>query len=246
MGASTAINATSAANRMAEHGCRTCVARDAALFCNLPGNVLDAIDAAKHPFNYPPGAFLFFENEASRGVHILCSGQVKLSVGSRSGRKLTLHVAEPGEALGLLSALAGKPHEATAEVIRPAAISFISQQDLLRLSNTYPEVNAALIRQLTEHFHSVCDQLRTIGLSVTAPQKLARLILKWSRSGRETQEGIKITVPLTHEEIAECVGSSRETVTRTLGEFRNRRLIVLRGATMLIPNTAALEAMGGV
>lgn len=246
MNISTVANVTSTSTRAMEPGgCRTCIARQGALFCNLPANVLDAIDAVRRSFSYPPGTFLFFENEANRGVHVVCSGQVKLSVGSRAGRRLILHIAQPGEALGLLSALTGKPYETTAEVLRPTTISFIRQEDLLRLSREHPEVNAALIRQLTEQFDSVCDQLRTIGLSTTAPQKLARLILKWSKAGRETQEGVRITVPLTHEQIAECMGSSRETVTRTLTEFRNRHLIVLKGATMLIPSTAALEAMGG-
>lgn len=52
-------------------------------------------------------------------------------------------------------------------------------------------------------------------------------------------------VPLTHEQIAECVGSTRETVTRMLSDFKNKHLIILRGATITIPNRAALKMTGG-
>lgn len=225
--------------------CRTCPVRATGLFCNLPTNVLDAIAEIKQPFTYPPGAFLFFENESNRGLHILCSGQVKLSVSSNTGRTLILHIGSPGEVLGLVSALAGSPYEATAEVLQSASISFLNRDDFLRLCEIHPELNAAVIRQLSVQYNSACEQLRTIGLSTSAPQKMARLILGWSRAGRETSQGIKVNVPLTHEQIAECMGSSRETVTRTLSEFKSRHLITFRGATILIPNRAALEAVGG-
>jgi len=225
--------------------CRSCPVRTTGLFCNLPTAVLDEIAAVKHPFTYPAGTFLFFENEANRGVHILCSGQVKLSVSSNAGRTLILHIGTPGEVLGLTSALAASPYEATAEVMQSASVSFLKREDFLRLCKTYPEMNAAVIRQLSVQYSSACEQLRTIGLSASAPQKMARLLLTWSKGGRQTEEGIKVNVPLTHEQIAECLGSSRETVTRTLSEFKSKHLITSKGATVLIPNRAALEAVGG-
>ncbi|MBV8116289.1 MAG: winged helix-turn-helix domain-containing protein, partial [Silvibacterium sp.] len=84
-----------------------------------------------------------------------------------------------------------------------------------------------------------------IALSDSSRQKLARLLLDWSADGKETSEGTRISVPLTHEQIAECIGSTRETITRILNEFRNRGLVALRGATIVIPNRSALAAIGG-
>lgn len=225
--------------------CHSCPVRATGLFCNLPLHVLDDIAEIKHSFTYPAGTFLFFENEANRGVHILCSGQVKLSVSSNAGRTLILHISAPGEVIGLTATLAGSPYEATAEVLQSATVSFLRRDDFLRLCQKHPELNAAVIRQLSAQFSSACEQLRTIGLSASAPQKMARLLLTWSRNGRETNEGIKVNVPLTHEQIAECLGSSRETVTRTLSEFKSKHLISFKGATVLIPDRKALETVGG-
>jgi CRP/FNR family transcriptional regulator, cyclic AMP receptor protein len=98
---------------------------------------------------------------------------------------------------------------------------------------------------LSCQYNYACEQLRTVGLSSSAHEKLARLLLHWSSEGRETAEGMQIKIPLTHEQIAECVGSTRETVTRTLNEFKHRHLVMLKGATMIIPDPAALEAISG-
>jgi CRP/FNR family transcriptional regulator len=86
--------------------------------------------------------------------------------------------------------------------------------------------------------------LRTVGLSASAPERLARLLLNWSADGKQTQQGTQITIPLTHEEIAEFVGTTRETITRTLSDFKTRNLVTLQGSTMMISNRAALEAIG--
>jgi CRP/FNR family transcriptional regulator len=215
------------------------------MFCNLSAAALKDLSAAKQSFTYPSGSFLFFENEANRGIFILCSGEVKLSVSSNTGRTLILSISHPGDVIGLASTLAGSPYEVTAEVLQSASISFLRNEDFHRLCSIHPDLNRAVMRQLTLQYSTACDQLRTIGLSSSAPQKMARLLLSWSNHGRKTEDGVRITVPLTHEQIAECVGSTRETVTRTLSDFKHKGLIFLKGATVLIPNPAALEAVSG-
>jgi len=85
-----------------------------------------------------------------------------------------------------------------------------------------------------------CDQLRTVGLSASAPEKLARLLLEWSENGQTTERGTRCRMPLTHGEIGEFIGASRETVTRTLSVFKSRQLIAFKGSTLMIPSRAAL------
>jgi CRP/FNR family transcriptional regulator, cyclic AMP receptor protein len=81
-----------------------------------------------------------------------------------------------------------------------------------------------------------------VGLASTVHGKLARLLLGWSAETLQTKEGTRIKMPLTHEEIAAFIGSTRETVTRTLSDFKVRHLISIQGSTMTIPNRAALES----
>jgi CRP/FNR family transcriptional regulator len=188
---------------------------------------------------------LFLENESARGVFLLCSGQVKLSVSSSVGKTLILRIAKPGDVLGLTATMSNSPYEATAETLHPCQVAFIRREDFSHFVCKYPEVYQAVISQLSCQYNYACEQLRTVGLSSSAHEKLARLLLHWSLEGRETAEGMQIKIPLTHEQIAECVGSTRETVTRTLNEFKHRHLVMLKGATMIIPDTAALEAISG-
>jgi CRP/FNR family transcriptional regulator len=85
-----------------------------------------------------------------------------------------------------------------------------------------------------------------LGLSHSAGEKLARLMLEWAaRNGRETDKGTIVKLTLTHEEIAQLIGTSRETVTRVLGEFRDKKVAQLQGSTLMIRDKAALERLVG-
>jgi len=225
--------------------CETCQIRSAGMFCQLPPGAAEAFTANRHTSTFPAGTFLFFEREANRGIYILCSGQIKLSVSSSSGKTLILKIAKPGDILGLSSSLTGAPYEATAEVLQTARVTYLRTDVLRTLIAQYPDVYGSVIRQLNLQYETACEQLRTIALCNSTTEKVARLLLQWSRQGRQTAEGTQFTVPLTHEQIAECVGATRETITRTLSNFRQKRLIALHGANMVIPDRRALAMVCG-
>src|ERR1700739_2609668 len=126
-----------------ERNCQSCPSRSEGLFCNLAAETLNDINATKQSFIYPPGNFLFFENDANRGVYILCSGQVKLSISSNAGRTLILKISNPGDVIGLASTLAGSPYELTAEVLQSSSISFLRREDFLRLCKAHTDFNYA-------------------------------------------------------------------------------------------------------
>lgn len=225
--------------------CQTCTVKESSFFCCLVPAATKEFEAIKSLFTYPTGSFLFLEKEPLRGVYLLCSGKMKLTMSSRGGKTLILRLARPGEMLGLMASMSGSPYEATVEALEPCQVAFIRHDDFSRFIAKYPEVYQAMLRQLSAQYYGTCEQMRTIALSTSSREKLARLLLHWSYEGKETKEGTRISVPLTHEQIAECVGSTRETVTRTLGEFRTKHLVMLKGATMVIPDRAALAAISG-
>jgi len=225
--------------------CQNCNLKSPGFLCNLSPAAMKDFEAIKYSSVYPPNSVLFLENEPARGIYLLCSGEVKLSVSSRGGKTLILRIAHPGDVLGLTSNMSNAPYQATAETLHPCEVAFIRRDDFLGFLRKYPEVYQAVIHQLTGQYATACEQLRTVGLSTSAHEKLARMLLHWSHEGKLTPEGTQIKVPLTHEQIAECVGSTRETVTRTLSEFKHKHLVILKGATMVIPNPAALRAIGG-
>jgi len=222
-------------------GCKTCKNKEAEYFCQLGSGALRDFEAIKTIATYPKGAILFLEKQDSRGVFLLCEGEVKLSVSSREGKTLIMRIARAGEVLGLMATLAGTTYEVTAETIYPCQVAFIRRDDFERYIASHPAVALNLTKQMCAQYQSACDQLRTVGLSSSAHEKLARLLLAWSEGVQQTREGTRIKLPLTHEEIAEFIGTTRETVTRTLSDFKIRQLVAIQGATLTIPNRAALE-----
>jgi len=220
--------------------CQDCKARGNGFFSQLQAGALKDLDAIKFTSAYPSGAVLFIERQTARGVYVLCEGEVKLSVSSSEGKKLILRIAKAGEVLGLMSALSGTPHELTAETIRPTQVAFIPRDAFLRFLAKHPDAYPAVAGQLGAHYQVACEQLRSLGLSASAPEKLAKLLLDFAVAGQPTKEGTRVNLPLTHEEIAEFIGTTRETVTRTLSDFRSQHLIEMRGSTLVIANHEAL------
>jgi len=222
--------------------CQNGKLKKAEFFCGLSLKALKEFDSIKSSSVYPEGAVLFLEKQDARGVFVLCEGEVKLTMSSSEGKTLILRIAKPGGVLGLMATLSGEPYEVTAETLRPCQVAFVRRDEFLRFIAQHPEASLGIVKLLTAHYHAACEQLKTVGLSASAPEKLARLLLGWSVGGEETKLGTRITLPLTHQEIAEFIGSSRETVTRTLSDFRSRHLVTLKGSTLMIADRPALQA----
>jgi len=227
-------------------GCKTCKLRSTSFFCQLSPTALKDFDVIKSTAIYPKGALLFMERQDARGVFVLCEGEVKLSISSSEGKTLIMRVAKAGEILGLMAGMSGTPYEVTAETVRPCQVAFVRREDFQRFVAKYPEASRGVARQMSMQYQAACEQLHTVGLSASAQEKLARLLLSWSAGSQLTREGTRTKVPLTHEEIAEFIGITRETVTRTLSEFKLRHLVAIQGSTMTIPNRAALESYAHV
>jgi CRP/FNR family transcriptional regulator len=226
--------------------CESCGLRAAGFFCQLEAPALKDFNAVRSTATYPGGAVLYLEKQDPRGVFVLCAGEVKLSISSSAGKTLILRIAKPGEILGLIAVLTKTPYEVTAETLHPCQIAFIRREDFLNLLAKHPEMHGSVVKQLTTLYSGACEQLRTVGLSASAPEKVARLLLEWAAEGKPTKSGTQIRLPLTHAEIAEFIGTTRETVTRTLSEFKNKQLVVLQGSTLTISDRAALESIGGI
>ena len=223
--------------------CMSCPHREDRLFCNLPPPVLQGLAAITSPSSYPKGATLFVEGQSPRGVFILCSGRVKLSTTSADGKTLIVRIADQGEVLGLPASVTGKPYELTAEVIEPTQANFIARQDFLNFLRENGEVGLRVAQQLGETYHSAIAEMRTIGLSHSVGEKLARFLLDLSVGHDDGKGQLKVTLTLTHEEIAQMIGASRETVTRLLGEFKKKQILEVKGSTLIIKNKAGLESV---
>ena len=222
--------------------CEGCRGREAHGFCNLSEPALGALDAVKFTTVYPRGALLFVEGQPARGVHVLCSGRVKLTTTSRGARVIITRIVRAGEILGLCAALSGAPYEVTAETLEPCQVNFVRRADFLRLLATHSEASLRAAEQLGRNYSASLEQVRMLGLSHSAAAKLARFLLEIGEAvGTGTADRLKLA--LTHEEIGQLIGASRETVTRLFSEFKHENLIQVRGTTLLLNNRPALETL---
>ncbi|MGA7686156.1 MAG: Crp/Fnr family transcriptional regulator [Terriglobales bacterium] len=224
--------------------CLTCKIPAERLFCDLPTDALQSFESIKYAGAYPKGAVLFVEGQAPRGIFVLCQGRVKLSICASDGRTLILKIAEPGEVLGLSAAVSGKPYELTAETVDACQANFIRREDFLRFLKEHSDACFKVAEQLSEKYNIACHEVRSLGLSHSAGEKLAKLIVEWSsKNGEAAKLEPRVKVSLTHEEIAQMIGTSRETVTRLFAELKKRQILQTRGSTLVIRNKAALRSL---
>jgi CRP/FNR family transcriptional regulator, cyclic AMP receptor protein len=223
--------------------CMNCPHREDRLFCDLPPAAVKTLSDITSPSTYPKGATLFVEGQSPRGVFILCSGKVKLSTSSADGKTLILRISEIGEVLGLAAVVSGKPYQATADVIEPAQANFISRNDFLAFLRENGEAALRVAQQLAENYHHSLSEMRNIGLSHSASEKLARFLLDLLPKQLESKSDIKLTLTLTHEEIAQMIGASRETVTRLFADFKKKQVLQTKGSTLIIRDKAGLEKL---
>lgn len=211
--------------------------------------VLRALDPQKplcNHVNRDAGQILFCAGEQSSRVLILLDGQVKLSVDSADGKRLIIRIAEPEEILGLASAVAQMTHEMTAETIRFCRFVSLQRDVFQDILKSNPRALAAAARELGMDYNHACRRLEMLGGTPSASARLARMLLEWCESGRQTGLGMRIHIGFSHREIGEFIGATRETVSRALGEFERRNLIQIRGSVFTITNLKLLEGCAGI
>jgi CRP/FNR family transcriptional regulator, cyclic AMP receptor protein len=224
--------------------CVGCKSSRPGFFCRFSTPVLRSLDEASHHTVMPPGALLFVEGQTPRGVFMLCSGKVKLYTTSKEGKVLILKQAEAGEVLGVSAAVSGTNYEMTAETAVPCQLNFIGRQDFMTLLQDHSEVGVHSALWLSREFQSAYRDIHDLVLSRSSSGKLARLLLSSCAPPKVLEsEELRLRSVMTHEEMAQRIGSSRETVTRLLSDLKKKRLIRLEGANLIIRNRIGLEAL---
>ena len=225
--------------------CMSCRLRKNQWFCGLSTEGLRLLGDASHFITYPSGALLFVEGQTPRGAFVLCSGKVKLSTTSREGKVLILRIAEAGEAVGLSAVISGEPFELTAETTGPCQVNFIEREALLQRIEKSGELGLHSSQALSREFQAAYRDIHDLVLARSSAGKLARLLLSWSARRERPVDcaEVRIHPTMTHEEMAQMIGASRETVTRLIGDLKKRDFIRLEGSTLVIRNRVALEAL---
>jgi CRP/FNR family transcriptional regulator len=150
---------------------------------------------------------------------------------------------EPGDVIGLSATISGEAYQVTAETMGPCLVNFVEREGLLRLMERSGELGLRSALAVSRDFQAAYRDIHDLVLARSSSGKLARLLLSWVARDVEATHDLRIHAPVTHEEMAQRIGASRETVTRLMSELKRKDLIRLEGSTLIIKNRSALEAM---
>jgi CRP/FNR family transcriptional regulator len=188
------------------------------------------------------GAVILAEGEPARGVYILRSGRATLSISSSEGRIVMLRTAQAGDVLGLNSVLRDLPYDATVKALDPCRTDFISRRELLDFIKQNGTGAQAVLRVLSQELAELTDRVKLLLLPQTVNGRLAKLLLEWSKiNGSEVAEPARVDRVFTHEEMAQMICTSRETVTRLLTSLSRQNIIRITSDSILISDRLALE-----
>lgn len=196
--------------------CMGCKAMEEGFFCRLSQPVLRSFDAASHHTVMSPSSMLFAEGQTPRGIFMICSGTVKLSTTSKEGKVLILKQAVAGEVLGLSAVISNTDYEMSAETVDSCQLGFIGRKDFMALLQHESEAGMRVALWLSREFQGAYRDIHDLVLARSSAGKLARLLLSCAPPELPFSKELPLRAAMTHEEMAQRIGSSRETVTRLL------------------------------
>ena len=215
------------------HSCSTCPLHRS--FCHFPEKLRVAFEGLKSTVSYRKGEVVFHEADRCHSVFAVCEGSVKLITASSEGRVLLLRFAQPGEMLALAEAVRGPgPYACSAIAAEPSILAVIPRDIFMRFISSYPEASVALTVALSEQYKFAQRETKFLGMGDTSTIRLAHLLLEWSARPVAAAESQHIPLHVTHSDLAQAIGSTRETVTRILSNLTRDHLIERRDDEIVI------------
>jgi len=189
------------------------------------------------------GMTLFHQDMPGMMLYMLAEGHVRLYSIGQSGQEFTYHIYGPMEIFGELSILDDGYHSTTCIVMTPIKTWLLSKDKLLDVLHSYPEINFRLLRILASRTRSTTRKVEAMAF-LDVQGRLAYEILNMAgKYGRQTGEGIEITIPLHQNDLASMVGATRESVNKALSYLRSQNMINLSGSCIVMTDQAGLERM---
>lgn len=199
---------------------------EVALFAGLSEADMQAIGHATTMTRCVRGQQILSPDDPPDRIHIVKQGRVRVYRMTPDGKQLTLDIHEKGTILGDMELLGqDRIPEAYAEAIDEGVICTITPDELRRLIERYPTIGVNLIRHLSRRLQAAERELEAMAYQ-RVDQRLARKLVDLGRRfGVRTERGTLIQARLTQQELAEMIGTTRETLAHTLGDFRRRGLL---------------------
>lgn len=186
---------------------------------------------------------IYLPGDPGGAVYFVNGGRVKISKVTRDGKALTLGYCGPSEVFGECCLVSGGAREEMAEAMENAMVTEVQRDDFEQLLREHPSLGFQMTRLLAKRRLDLENKLETLVFrDVTS--KLAELLLKLADEyGVEDSRGTLVALKITHQELANLIGSTRETVSLTLSQFKKSRWICTEGRKVIISDTESLKAL---
>lgn len=188
---------------------------------------------------------LYLTGDLSRNVYLLKRGRVKIANTAPSGKEVTFDILEPGEVFGELDAMEDAPRSTSAEALDDVLICVIPRKEFDQYLAMHPNVTIKLTKLIGLRIKKIQSRVEDLVFR-DVPARLAHLLSELGKTeGVADKQGIRLKVKLTHQEMANLISCSRETVSTTMGQFRDNGLIHMDGRTITILNEKGLSKLLG-
>lgn len=186
---------------------------------------------------------LYLPGDPGRSLFLIHGGRIKISKVTRDGKSLTLAYHGPGELFGDGCLLDGGPRSELAEAVDNALLSEIERTHFEQLMASHSQLGLAMTRLMIVRRRDLENKIEALVFRDVS-SKLAELLVKLAGEyGVDDARGTLVALKITHQELANLIGSTRETVSLTLSQFKRRRLILTEGRRVIISDSEALRAL---
>lgn len=194
---------------------------------------------------YPRGAIILHRGDDSASVFLLIEGRVKIASPSADAREALLAFRGPGDLVGELSAIDGRPRSADVTALEPVVALALAGSHFQRLIQARPGIGMALLRVIAYRLRQADADLAALGAHDVLGRVVRRLLELSERYGADCADGVAITLPLTQEELAGWTGASREAVSKALNTLRGLGWVETRRRELLVTDLGALRTYAG-
>lgn len=179
--------------------------------------------------------YIFFEGDPAQWLVFVAEGRVKVIKHSESGRETILATFGPGQIVGEVGVLVGDVYPATAQALEPTVTLSLRRDEYVELVRTHPDLAWALIRELGRRLQRAHETIQSLAVE-KVDRRVARVLLRMaSTAGERVQDGaVRITLPLSRQDIADMAGTVMETAIRTLSKFQKQGFIETRDGHIIL------------
>ncbi|MBU8808156.1 cAMP-activated global transcriptional regulator CRP [Mycolicibacterium goodii] len=212
----------------------------AGIFQGVQPSAVAALAQQLEPVSFRRGQVVFTEGEPGETLYIITSGKVKIGRKSVDGRESLLTLMGPSDMFGELAIFDPGPRTSTVTALSEVQAVMMHRKVLRNWIADRPEIAEQLLRVLARRLRRTNDNLSDL-IFTDVPGRVAKQLLHLAqRFGTREGNSLRVDHELTQEEIAQLVGSSRETVNKALSDFAQRGWIRVQGKSILIDNTERL------